>query len=153
MLKQVIKNVDKGARMPGLLVAELGLCITYLWLGVWQLRMAWDKPIHVGWVESAFFKIFGSIFCGWLSWKRRDGSRPGAFNFIILLGGGGSFVQDVLQWRASKEGAQFPTLTLFLIVFLIALIVWEWRIAKASNKADGNATDYEDAKFEEEDKP
>jgi hypothetical protein len=128
MLKQVLRrNREFRQSSKGRFsILELGICLGYFYLGYFEVTTAWDNPRHVGWIEGGSIYMLGAVLCAIMVWHRRKTSGS-ALLYILLLPQLAQVTQGGLAWASGNENAPWPTANSLLLVFVLALIAWEWR--------------------------
>lgn len=131
MLKQVLRR-NSGGRQSckgRFSILEMGICFGYFCLGYFEVTTAWANPRHVGWIEGGSIYMLGAVLCAMMVWHRRNTSGS-ALLYILLLPQLAQVTQGGLAWASGKEDATWPTANCLLLVFVLALIAWEWRTTR-----------------------
>ena len=123
---QTEKPSDKQSSsvLDGFWGAELGLCISYLYIGCLNFQRGWNNPGDAGGIEGGTIYIIGALVCSWLAWRRRN-SKHNAFLFIIFFALLAHSTEDCFKWLAKEKGAGWPLTGCILTVFCLAMILWE----------------------------
>lgn len=140
---------QSASGLDGFWAAEMGLCITYFCLGLWQFQTGWDNPKQIGWIQGGAVYMIGMLACAWLAWIRRNTQRN-TFLHILLIAQLSEATQRGYAWRAHEEGAEWPMANSILAIIMLALILWE---AHSARKAAAKDAACEQKFFELDDKP
>lgn len=135
--------------LDGFWVAEIGLCITYFCLGLWEFKTGWDNPRQLGWVQGGTVYMIGMVACGWLAWSRRNTGRN-ALLCILLVAQLAELTQRGYAWWKAEEKAEWPLANSILALVMLALIIWE---ARSARKAAAREAACEEKLFESDDTP
>jgi hypothetical protein len=103
---------------------EMLLVVLLFYHGGWQMNIAWDNPRHVGWIPSGTLLTIGSMACAWLIWQRRGAQRSTIVPMILVMNSS-DLVKGILEWRAKKEGAEWPTTYCIFVALILALMIAE----------------------------
>jgi len=140
---------QKASGLEGFWAAELGLCITYFCLGLWELLKGLDNPRLLGWIPGGLVYMIGMLACSWLVWLRRD-TRRNAFLHILLFVQLAEVTQRGCAWWADEKDANWPVANSVLAIAMVILVVWE---ARSARKAAAREADCEQKLFELDDTP
>ena len=112
------------ASLDGFWAVEIGLCITYFCLGLWEFRTGWNNSGQVGWVQGGAVYMIGIPPCVWLAWRWRDTWRN-ALLHILLVSQLAEITQRGWAWRAGQDRAEWPWINSIFAILMLVFIVWE----------------------------
>ncbi|GEM_PF-2256870 len=150
MLKQVLPPTNRtNPGLDGFWGAEVGICVGYFCLGIWEFRTGLDDLGLLGWTQGGAVYMIGMLGCSWKAWRRRN-SRRTAFFHILLVAQLAEVTQRGCAWWAGEKEAKWPVAYSVLAIVMVILIIWETRSAR---KAAAKEAACEQKFFELDDKP